>query len=253
MIKKLLIVFLLCVSGIITAQSTHEFEGRIIVQTQDTLEISVLNLTKQIGVVNDVEGYFKIDVSIGDRIYFSSVQFEPYELDITDAVLEDQPYQVFLFPKINALQEVLITDSGLIGVEEVDIQNIPVTPYITAATLGLPQATRPLPTVEERRIYTASSSMTELLINTLNGKLKKLRKLDRWAKLDRIVLKGEQSMATYYFEEYCGIPAEYITDFVYFCSEDERYKQLLNLDDQLKLFEFFEEKSVAYREFREWD
>lgn len=249
------ILFVLCFifCGISSAQKTYEFKGRIIAQTQDTLEISILNLTKQTGVVNDEKGYFKIDVSLGDKMYFSSVQFEPHELEITEAILTEDPYQVFLFPKINALQEVIITDSGLIGLADVDVDNIPVTPFITAQNLGLPTASRPLPTVEERRIYTASSSMTELLINTINGKLKKLRQLDRWAKLDKIVLKGEQSMASFYFEEYCGIPKEYITDFVYFCAEDERYKRLLQLEDQLKLFEFFEEKGPEYRASRNWD
>jgi len=236
-----------------SAQKRSEFKGRIIAQTADSLEVNVLNLTKEKGVVTDYKGYFSISVTLGDELYFSALPFEPLKLYITEEVLREQPYQVFLFDKVNTLQEVLLSDSGLIGVDYVDIQTIPVLPFITAATLGLPQATKPLPTVEERRIYTASSGPVDIIVNTINGKLKKLKKLDRWAKLDKLVVQGEQAMAVYYFEEYCGVPEAYITDFVFFCAKDERFKRLLSIDDQLQLFEFFEEKGKAYREFREWE
>jgi hypothetical protein len=252
MIKQLLIFYLLCISFTGLAQNSIELSGRVIAQTQDTLEVSVLNLNKETGVVTNEKGYFKIDVSLGDKIYFSSIQFEPLEVEVTPTQIEDPNYMVFLFPKINELQEVLLSSVDLIGIEEADIKNIPLQPYLNAANLGLPQATKPLPTIEERRIYTASSGPLDLLINSLNGELIKLKKLNEWAKLDRLVEQGEQVMAVHYFKEYCGVPEDYISDFIYFCAQDDRYKQLLKLQDKLKLFEFFEEKGPAYRKYRQW-
>ncbi|MBG26903.1 MULTISPECIES: hypothetical protein [Croceibacter] len=252
MIKHLLIFILLFVNFTCIAQNSFELSGRVIAQTRDTLEVSVLNLSRETGVVTNEKGDFKIDVSIGENLYFSSIQFEPLEVEVTSTILEDPNYMVFLFPKINELQEVLLSSVDLIGIEEADIKNIPLQPYLSAANLGLPQATKPLPTIEERRIYTASSGPLDLLINTLNGELKKLRKLNEWAKLDRLVVQGEQAMAVHYFEEYCGVPEAYISDFIYFCAQDDRYKPLLKQQDKLKLFEFFEEKGPAYKEFRQW-
>ena len=149
MIKHLLIFILLFVNFTCIAQNSFELSGRVIAQTRDTLEVSVLNLSRETGVVTNEKGDFKIDVSIGENLYFSSIQFEPLEVEVTSTILEDPNYMVFLFPKINELQEVLLSSVDLIGIEEADIKNIPLQPYLSAANLGLPQATKPLPTIEE--------------------------------------------------------------------------------------------------------
>ena len=73
MIKHLLIFILLFVNFTCIAQNSFELSGRVIAQTRDTLEVSVLNLSRETGVVTNEKGDFKIDVSIGENLYFSSI------------------------------------------------------------------------------------------------------------------------------------------------------------------------------------
>ena len=64
-------------------------------------------------------------------------------------------------------------------------------------------------------IYTARSGALDLLINTLNGKIKKLKKLKEFADLDLLIEKGGETFTTSFFVEDLELPENLISDFIF--------------------------------------
>lgn len=70
-----------------------------------------------------------------------------------------------------------------------------------------------------RKFNSATNSSLIFLINTLNGRIKMLKKARENMKFDATVDKGIEIVPTEYFVAELGIPQEEILNFVYFCAE----------------------------------
>ena len=164
--RPVLFFFLFC-SFHMLAQEPTILKGQIIADSLEGSPINIVNLTREIGTINNLEGEFEIEVAQGDTLIFSSVQYEPREILITEEVLKTAFLTVLLLEKINELEEVNISNTSLSGNLGPDISEVEV---FNQADVGFPYLTRPKKTVIERRIYSVSSSPLSLLIYTLNGK-----------------------------------------------------------------------------------
>ncbi|MBW1297135.1 hypothetical protein [Aquimarina litoralis] len=228
-------------------------KGTIVADSLQGFAINIVNYTKKIGTTNDQSGFFDIPASANDSIIFSSVQYKVVSIIVSEDDLDKETFKIKLFPVIQKLDQVNVSNVKLSGDITKDAKDIQIKPHIDNRVLGLPVRNIKQPTLEVRRIYTASSGPVDLLLNTLNGRLKKLKKLKELADLESLIEKGERAFDTTFFTEDLGLPENLISDFVYYCSEDEYFENLLENTKRLSLLEFFQKKSKEYKVHKEID
>ncbi|RZS91949.1 hypothetical protein [Aquimarina brevivitae] len=251
--KILITVAALMITTCCTAQSDF-FEGLIIADSLQGYAINIVNYTKKVGVTNNDEGRFKIVAGISDTIVFSSVQYEVKTL-VVNANHLNHSQEILLDPIVEQLPVVNISSTTLSGVIANDVKIVEIKPFVNNRTLGLPFRDIEQPTPEERRLYTAASSngalSVDFIINTISGKIKKLKKHKAISRYEKTIEKGRTSFATQFFIEELGIPEELIADFIYYSSEDQEFEKLLQPAATLDLLLFFEEKALAYKKHKQ--
>ncbi len=251
MIKLLLFLFLL-----VSLQSSGQSEilkGKILADSLQGYAINIINFTKQIGTTNDEKGSFEIPASPGDSIIFSSVQYQTRSIKVSQDLFDKEKVTVVLFPAVQYLEQVKISTTELTGDLGKDAGTVSLLPFVDNRILGLPFSDKPQPTQTERRIYTARSGIIELPINYLNGTLKKLKRIKAIEDLEKLIQKGENTFSTAFFVDKLALPEALISDFMYYCAEDDYFKDLLKNSKRLSLVEFFEKKAKSYKKHREID
>ena len=240
--KKIILFFgiFLCATSMFS-QERSLLRGKILTPDEEIFALNIINLTSETGTTNKKNGEFEIMVAENDTLLFSSVQFEVREIVITEEVLKKAFLTVLLVEKIDELGEVSISDISLSGNLNTDLENIPT---LTQADLGFPMSDIPRPTSIERKL-TAASSGVELLLNTLNGRIKMLKKAAANEDLAQMVDKGETAFPISFFTD-LSIPEDRIRDFVYFCAEDSDFSSYLSRDMQLEFVEYYRAKAPEF-------
>ncbi|MFT4781506.1 MAG: ABC-type enterochelin transport system ATPase subunit, partial [Pseudohongiellaceae bacterium] len=115
--KKLLLVLLLAVSFTVTSQISKRVivDGKIIVEGQDVDAITVFNIATKKGVITDENGKFTIEVGLNDLIEFRALQYQNFDLRVSEAIINSKRIRVFLIEEINKLDEILVLTKGLSG------------------------------------------------------------------------------------------------------------------------------------------
>ncbi|GAA0873206.1 hypothetical protein GCM10009117_23530 [Gangjinia marincola] len=245
------IVFVLSFFFVVAKTNAQQFRGVIVADSIEKVEINIVNITKQLGTTNNQQGEFSLAAEDGDRILFSSLPYETYEIKVTSAMLSAPRNVIYLAPKVNELPEVKLNKYGLSGNLGDDIAALP--PAITPGTLGLPQRTKPVPTQAERRLYTATTSSggvpLDLLINIISGRLKMLKKVLENERQQTLVIRSRQAFPEGYFKEQYELKEEQVDEFLYFCAKDKDLNKYLRFQNVLALIEFFDAKIEPYREY----
>jgi len=210
----------------------------------------VLNTTTQKAVITNIDGYFSIQASVNDTLLFSAVQYKKKQVVITNAILAQDIWQVFLEEAVNELDEVVVTPYNLSGDLSSDLGNLETGKIVTASTLGLPNANAKRRTQTERLLNEATTGGGIPLfpiINAITGRTKMLKK--RLA-LDREYARTEAARSAYadsVFSKELKIPIDKIDDFMYFCEVDSEFEAVLQTKDYFVILGFLTLKSKAYR------
>lgn len=136
----LLLLISLFYSALLYSQDVErvEIQGRIIADYQDIEGVTVYNTSSNKGTVTDIEGKFKISVAVNDRIEVSALQFEKFNIIITQNILDASSMTVFLVERVNKLDEVLILPYGLTGNLKTDLDNTKtINPNLDALYFGI--------------------------------------------------------------------------------------------------------------------
>lgn len=251
--KKTLFTLLFCCVFIGFSQEKILLKGQLVFSSMNTSAINIVNTATHFGTINNANGEFEIEVGLGDVLLFSSVQYEPQRLIITKEIMEKRWVRVPLRVEVNKLDAVTISNNALTGRLHTDVKAVGLEKFYNNASFGIPMAA-PRLTVEERRLYTATTGNGTIpldpIINAISGRTKKLKKLKAFSELDQLIEKALKSMGTEFFVAQCGIPEIYIGSFMYFCSEDNRFKRVVNQNKKLVLVDFFKEKAIGFRRSR---
>ncbi len=249
---RLLLFLPLLISLQIFGQS-ETLRGKIIADSLQGYAINIINFTKEIGTTNDEQGFFEIPASPRDSIVFSSVQYQIRSIIVKQDQIEDKKITIVLHPVVQQLEQVKVSTTELSGNLDKDVGVVELQPFVDNKILGLPFSDKPQPTKAERRIYTARSGIIDRPINYLSGKLKKLKRIKALEDLDAIVQRGETTFNTAFFVDELKLSEDLITDFMYYCAEDEYFANLLENSKRLTLVEFFQKKVTSYKVNKEID
>lgn len=223
-----------------------ELKGKITSNNfEDVTAINIINLSQKKGSISDAEGNFSISVKENDTLIFSAVQYEILEVVIDKQIFEEGNLAILMQEKNNLLKEVVINPYGLTGNLEKDAQNMPSYTFdYKAAGLQPPKKPR---TVTERRLYTATSTSVDYILNSINGRIKKLRQLNEWNKLDELKSEIQTNLPNSFFVTDLGIKEEWVEDFIYFCLENQALKSYVQNNNELEIIEYLSLKANAYK------
>ena len=244
------VLLLLMVSSIqLQAQERQLISGRIITDSiQDKTGVHVINMNAEKGTTTDDAGNFQIVAKLGDSIYFSSVQFENENVIVTAKHLEKGLYKQ-LMRKFNELDEIQIDDIKLSGVLSEDVTRMPKSIY---EKYGMPFP-KPRRSSLQLAVQNNVNDPVTAVLNYFNGKTEQLEKAHENNKKTIYVNKGLLLMGEAYFVNGLDLPRDEITNFLYYCSEDENYKKLLDQEKAFALMEIFASKIEAFKKLRELD
>ncbi|SHF49041.1 CarboxypepD_reg-like domain-containing protein [Salegentibacter echinorum] len=253
--KHLLLLFCLFAGISASSQEKQQLSGKIEAENIEA-PIHIINVTQKKGGVSDKNGNFKIEVSKGDELLISSVQFQRKELKITDKVLKAGILNIKLLPAITELDQVNLHE--LTGNLKADIANIDVVdmPIIKVPPPIGPSRPRGTPNAafnENQPSAPAGGNILGLvgaIIGNSNfGSLTKApnKKPTQWEKVNKLRSRFDD----YFFTNHLNIESSHIMNFLSYVFENGLRDSLLKEENALKLIAFLEMKSKAYLKFIE--
>ena len=115
-VEKISISYIFFLSTLIVrAQKYKLLTGYVFDSEIPISNIHVINTSRGNAEVTDINGLFEISVSIGEILVFSSIQYEKYELIITENIFSSKEITIYLKGFVNELDEVIVTNNSLTG------------------------------------------------------------------------------------------------------------------------------------------
>ena len=176
---------------------SKEIFGQIFEQSTSVEGVNIINNNTQITTVSDVNGMFSIVVKAGDVLVFSSVNLEPLKRRITADDLNSSSLVIKMTAKQIELKEVVVNENA----------------NITAENLGIIPHGQKKYTPAERKVYTATSTSVDKVINAISGRTKMLKKEVKVEKKEALFRKLEYLFEEAYYTDRLKIPLEHIKGF----------------------------------------
>ena len=259
--KHIVFLLLLFFGCFLNAQEySTKIEGHIFSKEGDVAAIHVSNISQNRGTITDAAGYFDISVKLNDTLVFSAVQFKRKQVVVTIAILKSKQLQIPLERSLTELNEVVVMPYNLSGDINRDMDRLETGRIITAATEKLPNSQVLFPTQTERKLFAATDwgckcvgVKLDPLFNYFSGRTKLLNKRAARDAQEDVTNKVRDYYADVLYVVHLKIPKNKIDDFIFFSERDSSFKSIAVANDKLKLWEFFQSKSIAYRNLNNLD
>lgn len=186
--------------------------GQIFEQSTPIGGVNVINNDTQIATVSDDDGRFSISVKEGDVLVFSAVNLDPVKRRITNGDLSLSLLSIKMTAKEIELKEVVVNDNY----------------GITAENLGIVPHGQKTYTPAERKVYTATSTSVDKILNGISGRTAMLKKEINVEKKEMLFRKIEYLFDENYYTERLKIPVNDIRGFQLFCVDDTEFAVSLN-------------------------
>jgi hypothetical protein len=208
--NKLLAILLLLTTAPVLSQERKTLQGKVLVDGAALNGAFVINKQAGTEVKTDGQGGFSIAAKPGDKLVVYSDRSKVREFVLGEASFTAVPYELAVDAQAYQLEEVVVE-----------------TQTVTTESLGLAPKNQRRKTVAERRLDAAESGPLDLLINTLNGKRRLLkRELATERKTMAIdmlngILNEDEITAQYH------IPDEQIAAFIFYAIEEPQMQAAL--------------------------
>jgi hypothetical protein len=215
------------------AQSTELvfLKGKLVCSIKNLSDVNVTNLRSETTTVS-INGDYSMFVKVGDTIQFSSIQIETKKVIIQESDLAKSLFVSSLEPKVIPLDEVEIKEYKNINAVSLGILDKPAKKY----------------TVAERRLYAASSSPLDGLLNAISGRTDLLKKELEVEKKEMLLKKIEYQFDPEYFTNNLKIPQEYVKGFWYYAIQEPRLVNEINSKNKSMAKFIFAELATKYLE-----
>jgi hypothetical protein len=201
----LLIIFLFSTQFLMAQESVGKLiKGQITADAIPLSGINIINTSSKINSVSDQYGNFSINAKEGDVLSFSAVDYETLR-----KIIKKQEF--------NLGSIVVNMTATSIELKEVVVNG---HPEISAENLGIIPRGQIKLTPAERKVYTATSTNTDALLNYFSGRTKMLKKEVAIERKESLMAKLEYLFEDKYYIETLKIPEEHIKGFQYYCIED---------------------------------
>jgi len=229
-------------------------KGKIKAKSVEYFGVNIYNLNQQKGAINDANGNFEISAKINDTIVFTSIQYKELRIVVQEFHLSNNQIEINLEDELHQLSEVLVSKSGLTGNLLTDLDKIPINKNYGNEFFGLPvQNIKPL-TLPERNLKTLKTGAVNTILNSLNGKIKKMKSVVEEEKEISLTDKAYRMFTRGMLSKELGLPDEEVKRFLFYCVDDvdvSKMKSLVNDNRVFELLGFFKEKVAQYKKGKE--
>jgi hypothetical protein len=220
--KIIYIALLLFVQlGFTQNKTSKEIFGQIFEQSTSVDAVNIINNATQVTAVSDANGLFSIVVKEGDVLVFSAVNLEGYKKRITAEDMNSGSLQIKMTAKEVELKEVVVNENA----------------NITAENLGIIPYGQKKYTAAERKVYTATSTSVDKLLNKISGRTAMLKKEINVEKKEMLFRKMEYLFDENYYTDRLRIPVADIKGFQLYCVDDAEFA--VSLDTKNKTMSMF--------------
>ncbi len=192
--------------------ASKEIMGQIVEKTTSVDGVNIINNTTQVSTTSDPNGMFSIPGKEGDVLVFSSVNLEPFKHRITAEDLTVSSILIRMTAKEIELKEVVVNENA----------------NITAENLGIIPYGQKKYTPAERKVYTATSTSVDKLLNMISGRTTMLKKEVNVEKKEMLFRKMEYLFEENYYTDRLKIPVDDIKGFQLYCVDDADFAVSLN-------------------------
>jgi len=251
--KTILGLILLGILSVCTLQAQNiELSGQII--SNGELEgIHVINKTSYRYTTTNQNGRFSIEAKLSDSLYFSSIQYLPKIIVVSESQIKSKSITITLSESINALDEVMI-GTILTGDLNSDISNSDAERPIDFYDLGIPGYTGPRMNLAERRLFEADAGPLIIglglnfskLLNMMSGRTKMLKKHVALDQNKQGVQRLKDIIGPIFFKTH-QLEINRRTEFYYFCADAPDFKDRCLGRSEVEVLEYMEEKLEKFK------
>jgi len=116
--------FLLSVTFNLEAQEGVLIDGLVQSDSIQLQDIHVLNMSTRQGTISNLEGRFRITVSVNDTLIFSGIQFHTLGLIIDEKIIAKRMIEIELIPRTEELDEIQLKGHDLDGLFYIDTRRM---------------------------------------------------------------------------------------------------------------------------------
>ena len=211
-----LLAIVLFITATAFCQERKPLQGKVIADGNGVNDVFVINKATGIETRTDVSGQFSIASKAGDMLVIYSPRITIREFAVSERSFVEAPYVVEVEASSVELEEVVVDGN------------------ITAEKLGIVPKNQKQYTPAERKLYTAGdfkpimllgllagSMPLDPLINAINGRTKRMKKLVAQEKREMLLEKIHNICTENEITNNFKIPEEHIDGFLYFIIEDK--------------------------------
>jgi len=219
-------------------------QGKISVDSVGVNGINILNLTNGKATQTNNSGEFFILAKANDILVFTAINLKKYRRTISFSDFELGKLSIILDPKITELKEVIVNKNE-----------------INALSLGVVTRDPVKYSPAERRLRTAGdfkfiellqllggSMPLDPLINKINGRTKRLKKLVVLEKKENFIKLISELYNQEYFTVQLGIASDYVNGFKYFIVENENFLKVLESKNEERTSFFMVALAQEYKD-----
>lgn len=207
--NTLLLFLLISISSY--AQNRIALKGKIIVANAKTSEVHIINLSSEQEVISDENGFFTINAAADDLLVFSSAHLDYMRKIVEQEDIDKKEFSITMTSKSTILDEVEIVNYNRINAVSLGILSKPAKKY----------------TVAGRRLYGATSSPLDGLLNTLSGRKAMLKDGIAIEKKEFALTALDGLYPENFYTQTLKISKEEIDGFHYYCVEDFKLTEAL--------------------------
>lgn len=252
--NKLLCFFLLLIvpfSSYAQKEPRQVLYGKVVADSLKTDNISVNNLSSNIGAVTDNDGNFSIYARPTDTLFFSSITFHSVQMVLSKEHFTGKQLVIKLDLNVTMLDEVVIRPTVLLGDLAADskkTKTMQVTSSLDSKQLVMTAPYKPQSPLNEKR-YPNESVLKGIDFIKIFEMFKKRKKKDK-AEIYKVAAKSfresvKERFTYHFFTETIKIPRDEIELFINFCDTKDAAK-LLPPDKEFELTDYLVAKSVEY-------
>lgn len=214
----------------------------------------ITNTTQNTNTTTNAKGVFTIQVKEGDTLKITSIQYEKRIVVVSKKHISSGQVTIVMKLKVNELEEVFLKKHTLSGNLTDDISKNTAKRAINFYDIGIPGYTGKPLTQSERRLKDADGGVIfygtgvnfHKLLNRISGRTKKLKNQVR-IETNLLLMQGVKNRLFDDFFKSNLLDKEKVTDFFYFCLEDEEFENRFKNKTDLEIMNYLEERLKIYK------
>ena len=230
-------------STLVRAQKYKLLTGYVFDSEIAISNIHVINTSRGNAEVTDINGLFEISVSIGEKLVFSSIQYEKYELIISEKIFSSKEITIYLKGFVNELDEVIVTNNSLTGNLKSDLLELGLEQKQNFDDFGIPgfKGERQEKIKDATQLLlglgTSMQIDVEALYKHVSGYYKKLKKRRSLESKFISIFSIIKFYGLIFFIENYNIADNQVYDFVMGCTENSEIIHYFNQDLHQKVIQ----------------